>query len=125
MNWYQAVCFEKNKEDIILTFNYFGLEYDKDFYEVQHWNGTTAIFIQINQDGTKDVFKIILDKDLECAKILSRNKCSNCIGSDRYHVIKSADGQPLCFYGLDIWYDVLKFMSSDVCKFPKLGEIKK
>lgn len=112
MNWYQAVCFEKNKEDIILTFKYFGLEYGKDFYEVQHWDGTTAIFMEVNKNGIKDVFKIILDKEKKCAKILYRNNSNNLYCRERYHVVKSPSGEPLCFYGLDIWCNVLNFILS-------------
>ena len=112
MNWYQAVCFENNREDIILTFNYFGLKYGEDFYEVQHWDGTTAIFLEVNKNGVKDVFKIILDREMECAKILYRNNSGNLYQRERYHIIKKHDGEPLCFYGLDIWYNVINFIFS-------------
>lgn len=113
MAWYDLVCFEKNKENIILTFKYFGLEYGKDFYEVQHWNGTTSIVVIDNGLGVKYVYKIILDKELECAKILERNTIDNFIEKERYHALRDKKGKQLCFKGYDVWYDSLNYLFGD------------
>lgn len=111
MVWYDEVCIEKNlEEEIKPTFLMFNLKYGKDFWEVCHWDGTMAMMVVRN----RQVFKIILDKDLSCAKILLRNTGCNNTTKERYHVVKDSNNMPIMFFGFDIWLKILCFLFGDV-----------
>lgn len=110
MAWYDLVSFEKNKDSILLIFKFFKLKYGEDFYEVQHWDGTTSMMVKKQDASYKHVYKIILDKEEECAKILERNNANNYKEREEYHVLKDTDGDIIRFFGYDIWYDILNFL---------------
>lgn len=107
MDWYSSVCIENNlEEEIKPTFSLFKLKYGKDYWEVCHWDGTLSMMVVRNMQ----VFKIILDKDFECAKLLLRNSVNNSIKKEEYHVVRDSENNPVMFFGFDIWYDVLSFL---------------
>lgn len=111
MVWYDNVCIEKNlEEEIKPTFYFFNLKYGKDFWEVYHWDGTMAMMIVRN----RQVFKVILDKDLNCAKLLLRNTGYNNTTKEMYHVVCDSDRKPIMFFGFDIWLKVLSFLFKEV-----------
>lgn len=110
MKWFDFVSIEDNKDFIIKTFKAFNLVYGEDFYEVQHWDGTLAMIIRRKKNSITQIFKIVVDQDLECAKILMRNMVNNLSKKEEYHIVKDENGKPILFYGYDIWYDILKFL---------------